>query len=886
MKNISFDNPYWLLLAIPLLLALCIPFFISVSKDNRNKGWIASLTIHILIALFLALAAAGLVHTTVITRTKVYVVADVSYSANKNLDLIDEHIQRIAHSLPQNSKLGIVCFGKDSAILTSSGTKIKSVKNAEVDNSGTNIAGALDFTSTLFSENELKRIILITDGFDTTSDNGDLVSAVERLVARDIKLDAVYIDSNLKEGDAEIQISDAEYTAATYLNHETQVNILLESNVDNEVMLDLYVKREDAEYEKIDTSVIKVETGMHVASFPLPTDVSGVFDYKVEISATNDVSPYNNAYLFTQEVAGKRNVLLVTELKSDVTVLSELYGESAELDPYVIDNKSQDVPYTVEDLSQYDEIILSNVDIRKINNIYAFVDSVDVVISQYGKSLITLGDLSMQNKDDEIFTKLEELLPVSFGNANKDAKLYTIILDISRSMNDSSQLIVAKDASIKLLSLLNDDDHVALVTLAGSAKIEQLPERLGDCREELYKKIQNASPTQGTFVGAAMKMAYEHIKDLDFAEKQVMLLSDGLTYAHEPEDAVAVAAQMHADGITVSTVNVLSGYMAQSVRLLQNIAQQGGGNYYLLDRAENVADLVFATIADDLTESVIEQKSAVHIEVFRDDTVEGLMSLPDVYGYINSKAKADATMVLSVDYQKNADTAAKVPLYSYRAHGNGRVATFTSSLSDDWLQGWDEETRALFFNNVLTTNTPSERINYPYTLDFTYGGDASTVEIVPSYLNPQAKATITITSPDGTTSRQQLVFNLNKYLATFETPDIGRYHIEITYSYGNHSFTSNTYFTVPYYTEYDAFTAYDVTNIYNFMRGVGEISKDGKLNLENDKNDVSTYELSFAVPLLILSVVLFVIDVFIRKTRWKDIKNSFIKIFKKGGKKQ
>ena len=83
MKNISFDNPYWLFLAIPLLVALLIPFFISVSKDNKNKGWIASLVIHIAIAVCLTLSAAGLVHTTVMTRTKVYVVADVSYSANK-----------------------------------------------------------------------------------------------------------------------------------------------------------------------------------------------------------------------------------------------------------------------------------------------------------------------------------------------------------------------------------------------------------------------------------------------------------------------------------------------------------------------------------------------------------------------------------------------------------------------------------------------------------------------------------------------------------------------------------------------------------------------------------------------------------------------------------
>ena len=71
-----------------------------------------------------------------------------------------------------------------------------------MDDSGTDIAAALDFTSTIFSVGELKRIILITDGCDTT-DEGSIVSAVERLKAKDIKLDTIYVDSNLTEEDAQ-----------------------------------------------------------------------------------------------------------------------------------------------------------------------------------------------------------------------------------------------------------------------------------------------------------------------------------------------------------------------------------------------------------------------------------------------------------------------------------------------------------------------------------------------------------------------------------------------------------------------------------------------------------------------------------------------------------
>ena len=285
MRNISFDNPYWLLIAIPLVAALLIPYFISVSKDNRSKGWISSLVIHIVVIISFALAAAGLTHTTVMTRTKVYVVADVSYSSNRNLDKIDEYIQQIEDNLPSNSMMGIVCFGKDSQILTSSGTEIKSVKEATVDDSGTDIASALDFTSTLFSVGEIKRIVLITDGFSTTSD-GSVAAAVERLSAKGIKLDAVYLDNNLQDGELEIQFSDIEYTGATYLGHESKINMLVESSSKTNAIIDLLVKNEEnGEYEKIDTTVVDIDVGMNLASFTLPTDVSGVFDYRVELNA-------------------------------------------------------------------------------------------------------------------------------------------------------------------------------------------------------------------------------------------------------------------------------------------------------------------------------------------------------------------------------------------------------------------------------------------------------------------------------------------------------------------------------------------------------------------------------------------------------------------------
>ena len=890
MRNISFDNPYWLLIAIPLAAALLIPYFISVSKDNRSKGWVASLIIHIVIIISIALSAAGLVHTTVMTRTKVYVVADVSYSSERNLDEIDGYIREIEKNLPSNSMMGVVCFGKDTEILTSAGKEIKSVKESKVDDSGTDIAKALDFTANLFGAGEIKRIVLITDGFSTTAD-GETAAAVERLGAKGIKIDAIYLDNNLREGESEIQISDVEFVGSTYLNHESTLKMLIESSVKNEAVLDLYV-REGEEYLKIDTTTLSADVGMNIATFKLPTDVSGVFDYKVEISrASADISEYNNSYHFTQTVAGQRSVLLVTEKQSDVTAIKSLYGESAVVHGVIVPRDF--VPYTIEDLVKYDEIILSNVDIRKIDNIYAFIDSVDHAVSEYGKSLITLGDLSIQNQDDERFALLEELLPVSFGNANEGSKLYTIVIDISRSMYHSRprQLLIAKEAAEKLVSLLNDDDTVAFVTLAGEAKVELTPTKVSECREELYKMIKSVEPTQGTFVGEALNMAYDIMKDLPFEEKQVMLISDGKQYKNEPVNSKEVAEKMKDGGITLSTISVLTHPLqypddhTDGCRLLLELAEIGGGiNYDFLDE-NKLSELIFAEVADDLTDAVVEEKSKVNIETYRDDTLEGIFSLPDINGYVNSKEKLDSTTVLTVDYKKSSGNYISVPLYSYREHGNGRVSSFTSSLSGRWLSGWSNSVKEKLFTNILVTNTPKECVYYPFNISVDCSGDDSRIEIIPSSVNPKAKASIKLTHPDGTVEESAMIFDLNRYFVDMSTPNTGRYHIEITYTYGNHSFTSDTYFTLPYSAEYDAFAAYDIVNIYDFMRGAGQVSRDGNISLENDKSTVDTYEVSFRIPLLILCCVLFVLDVIIRKFKWKDIKGLFTKKRKEVAKK-
>jgi hypothetical protein len=281
MKNISFDNPYLLLLIIPALLCVIIPFFIAKNKDNKSAPWLISLCIHAVIIVIVALAAAGLSSVSVLTETTVYVVADVSYSSDKNLDKIDEYINQIKEELPEKTKMGVVCFGKESIILTPVGRKLTSVKEAKIDNSATDIAGALNYTETLFKGDSLKRIILITDGNDTVSNSStSIASTVQRLTENGVKIDAIFLDNAVKENETELQLLDVEYSKSIYVGHENKVKFLIQSSIQANAVVELYSRLADDEnavLEKVGQTILTVDPGLTTVNMDLPSNIEGKY---------------------------------------------------------------------------------------------------------------------------------------------------------------------------------------------------------------------------------------------------------------------------------------------------------------------------------------------------------------------------------------------------------------------------------------------------------------------------------------------------------------------------------------------------------------------------------------------------------------------------------
>lgn len=927
MINISFDRPYLIFIAIPLLLLVFIPFFLAIRRENKTKGAIFSLILHILIVGLLTFVAAGTSVNSVITKTSVYVVADVSHSATKNLDRIDSYINEVEEKLPSGAKLGVVAFGKDYKLITDLDEKFDTVRGSGVDDSGTDIKSALDYTGRLFADDVVKRIILITDAKQTSGSGLDgIVSTVDDLYKSGVYIDAIYIDDNLNETDKEIQITSVDFTPTTYLNHKATADVLLQSSSEDRINAKVSLYRGN---ELLASEFPSLTRGYNVVNLPLPTDTAGTYDYRITVEADSakgpsDISDKNNYCSFTQTVAGKINVLLLTAHSEDLERAASLYGEDATITAYVndsvfaknsgmtkdeisaIDQKINEfkakfnenitihvcdtaVPDTIEKLVEFDEFLLSDIDIRTLQNFKSMISSIATLVADYGKSIMTFGNTYIQNQADDVLKAYEDMLPTKFGNNDQDQKLLCLVIDTSRSMENYSKLIMAKAAAKQLVDLLGENDSVMIINFWGNYTTLLPSTPVSGNRDMIHEKIDNIEAYQGTLLAKGMKEAYEKLILSTIDDKQVFLISDGRSWANEEDNAVETTRDLYELGIPTSVLNtctkVIIGDEAASgvaLQLLQDIAYEGcggkgPGNYYYVEDEKDLAPLILSEVIDDLTDTVIEGDITVNRKLGSDEVLNGIeVKLPDLKGFIYSKAKASAITVLSANYKKTSGTIKEAPIYVYWKYGAGRAACYTSTLSGVWAENYiDNEAGTQLLQNVFTTNSPTQRRSAPFTTLIDVDGGNRIITLIPSTLNFDGTAEAVIVAPDGNVTQTQMIFNSKNYTAGFNASLPGKYTIKLTYTYDGTAHSDIQYLTVPYEAEYNSFTAFTISDMHKIIRNCGTVNTDANINLENNEDDVATYTLYFAVPFMTAAVILFVLDIMFRKLRWADIRNLF-----------
>lgn len=891
---------------IPLIALFAIPFAIAVRKDNVNAHNVASGIIHVVMAIIIAFTAAGTSIVTTVTQTDVYVLADVSYSASKNLDTVDKYISDLSKSLPDHSRMGVICFGRDHQLLTRLGEKVKSVKQSTVDDTATDIVGALKYAGNLFRADVIKRIVLITDGKQTNeSDANALKQQADALASKKIHVDAIYLNDNIKDDVREVQLSSVELTQVASLHRAESATVIINCNCPESTT----VNGEIAPYKmdavltltmggiELEKRSVTLQKGVNYESFALVTDEQGVFDYELTITAEEDDNLNNNKFSFTQTVSGELNVLLLASDEADVSEVKKAYGEGVTIDSFRY-LQNPDIPRTVEELCRYDEIVLSNVDVSQIDNYQLFLDSLDTVVSVFGKSLVTFGNTSIQNYPKGDLKTLSGMLPVTYGRSDSEKKLYMLVMDTSRSMETLYNFQRAKQAAKQIIEMLDDGDSVGLITFDNQAYRTLAPATLENGKARLLEEIENLTLRNGTHIGSGLEAALDSMKTRDFGEKRVMLFSDGLNFGlgDGNTNIESIVKEMRDYSIYTSVLDVGrgadNGSAATAAKsLLISTAGWGGGSYMDISTDENLENVLNSELPDDMHNPqggtsfvhVKRRNDAVLKEIKDNDELFAKLENAYVRDYYYSVAKTSATTVLTVNYNEGSKPI-ECPLYSYWNYGNGRVSTFTSRMTGAWTDSLDSELKAKLYDSVMQTNTPSEKNYTPFLLNLYAHDGYVDVTLTPEAVRPEAKTNVTVTAPDGSIVKQgAMAFGNSTFDLDFVTVQTGRYTVDIEYSYGGRTYTATRYVGISYSAEYDSFTLYDSAVLHKMLGANGTVSEDGKLKIKNDPSEIGLYDLSLMLPMLILCVVLYVVDIAVRKLKWEDIQSLFNKL-KRGNK--
>lgn len=860
--KILFDNPWVFILLIPAIIIALIPFLKLNKQSRRSKNRIPSMILHIMVLFLITLVFSGMKiqKNNVIKDENTILLVDISDSSLNSKEKIDIYIENILKDYDHNKKVGIVVFANECeyvAKLNSNASKVlEDYQNydKEIKKDATNIEDALYFTQSILGANG-GRVILLTDGLET---DGDATITASRLANENIIIDAVYFDNDPIE--YEVQINGLEVETPVTIGKDTKINVNIASKIncianlklfDNDVLIgeqDVFIKDKEME-----------------VTFIYQFEESGEHCLKVVIDAEKDTYKENNQYYSFVNITDDTRILIVDGTGSESTKLYNMIND----DYNIVRMQAANAPTEIDELSKYSQIILMNASMNTLPT--DFDESMKEYVSQ-GGNLFTIGGKNTYYYGNMANTEFDNILPINIEKEDNEPVGVMIVLDASGSMEDpwsgtTKKMEIAIQAAVESVNALKDSDYVGVVAFNSTAEVI-VPMTSCSQRNSIIRKIEGISTATGTYYGPALDIASEELISFTNTEiKHVIFASDG-----EPVDTntryLNLVSSMYNSGITTSTVAIDPTFDSD---ILERMATFGGGNFHSV------------TTASELDDIMIEEVNSLHGDYLNEDeiiprinrytsAVSGINSLPTISGYIGSSAKPKATVVLKA----NND-----PLYAQWTYekGNtsgGKVGSFMSDLNGMWTNEFLEDERGIkFIKNVVRDLINSSTVRTDMNVKFNRVNFKNIIEVTTPAVTGLGKLEAIITYPDKETITLELKLTAaNTY--SCEIPNYGEeglYKVDIIKTIGNRQTIEYSFTTFSYSMEYDAF--YDSTENYEFVEKLCQQSKGTVYTLDDNifSNEIM-YNVQINNPqitILVIALILFLIDIIIRKFNFKWI---------------
>ena len=889
--SVNFTNAWWLLLLIPAFALTLISYFKLNKRYRCTRNRIVSIVMHLVVMVLATALLAGMTLEYMKPNTEVEVIllVDYSYTLEDSENEVDDFIKDVIDNCNSKYKLGVVKFGYDQVYaveLTNDMTKVYSgyLTSADPDTTATDIASALTYASSLFKNAESSRIVLISDALETDSEASTIIKS---LSANGIHVDTVYFPGEALESEVQILGADASVSKVE-VNSKFDINLTLQSSYEGEAVLKMY----DNGMQQNEIPVTLKE-GFQTVTIPYEFVIGDLHVMTYELTVGSDTIEQNNRFTSYFNIPIFSKILVIESIDDESRALAAMMEER--LEATVVNITDDDnIPQTLDELREYDEVILVNISNAQLQLHEGFDALLQQYVQEIGGGLFTIcgntKDSTHENwtanayqRKDMYRSIYQDMLPVEIVEYTPPAGVI-IIVDASGSMlnggkYEDSKLNYAIDGARACLDALSERDYIGIMTLSDfySEALTLTPCAQRDKALSAIASLEHSitsgtlSPG-GTIYSTALKRACTALSTrTDLDKKHIILVTDGEPSSTDTQDYLFECRELKAAGITMSIYGIDATSSGQAC--MRNILKESGNSeeYY-----HNVTKGQYGNIAEimrnDLNTPRIEE---VNYETFvptismTGSVTSGVLQedMPELDGYYGVKKKKDATVYLMGQYS---------PIYTQWDYGKGRVGTFACDLNGTWSADFVEsEVGALLINNIINALVPSEDIRAT-DIEASFTGDNYTTKLsIYTDLLEDQRIRVTVIAPDETEEYYygDLITGYSRMTVAIKNPGLNKIRIEKLDKDGNPISEKTLYKVISYSKEYEAFR--DIDAAEKLMKSLSDATKGVVITepAEVFENAVEYLKIVLDPRILfaILIIILFLIDIAVRKFKWKWI---------------
>lgn len=838
-----------------LVLILLIIEWIIYVRQMRYQGKFY-LVVRGVVLLCVLLALFGIKIRLGGNQTATIFVVDISNSNEEHLEEMEEYLRKKVEAMPSGNNYGIVCFGKNNLVeqfLTSE--KRYGGLMTVPEKTATNFEDAISRALTMIPGGASGRIVLLTDGKETSGDIQHMAGVIT--AARTEFLTLLYED--VVTSDAYIE----NVTLPTYLHpgDKYSVNVQVESNFDTDAIIELYNGS-----EKVAENAVHLNKGSNRFAFSRQVaeeiTANATENLRAVVKAEGDTCEENNAYSAYSVVESAPRVLVIagqdTEASHFTTVLN-----AAGCDYSVL--STLNAPEDINAMLEYKSIILVDTYIDDLPK--GFLDNLETYVKDYGCGFVCCGGEDSFALGGYRDTVLETVLPVDMEMRNVNempSMAMVMVIDRSSSMSGSmnnnggaTSLDVAIRAATVAVDNLRDSDYVGVLTFDDGYSWQVDIVQAKD-REAIKNAITGIDMGGGTTIKPALEEAYRALLNSEVSVKHVVLLTDGMGETSDFNDVI----QNYLDaGITLSTVAVGTG---SDTKLLEKLANSCGGRYYYSDIASDIPK-IFAQEVFLGGDSYI-QNGDFGLSVWSGhELTKGLFAegWPNIYGYISASPKTASSSIITTGEKDD-------PILTVWQYGLGRTVAWNSDVTGEWSGPFaGKEDYVQLWKRIVDYSTGNadlgeDRVNVVSV------GESSRIVYETEDYDGDTRIVATMIDPEG--NAQEVVLHATepgKYETDVATPQTGLYHYNIRRMKGDEI---QSYITTASAVQFSYEYKFDIsTDAYmNFVNQYGRV-----ITPEEEiwtKLDTGAGEKrSLTNFLLGLAIVLFLADVAMRRFQYVPV---------------